>query len=104
MIDYKTIAITDTVLFSVPDNKEYTILTMYITNVDIAAETLNYLKFIKSSDVVGGENSIVIPETEIAATDTLPFNSDRIILSSGDKIVGKSKGGKLNFFVSYTEM
>ena len=104
MIDYKTIATTDTVLFTVPPGKEYTIVTMYITNFDIAEETLYYLKFIKSSDLVGGNDSIVIPEAIIDATDTLPFNADRFILNEGDRIIGKSKNGKLNLFVSFAEM
>jgi len=94
-IDYVAIANTDTDLVVVPAGKQYAITTIMVCNTwalvnnpedELDGLTNFDMHFVKSGGTKSAVNQ-VINQLEIPAGETFTFDSEKIILSEGDKIV-----------------
>lgn len=110
-IDYAAIGNTDTTLLTVPANKTYAITTIIVCNsivpnpLDEDDGLTNFdMHFVKSGDPKGDVNK-VINALSLPAGETFSFDSERIVLNEGDKIIllGESPT-VLNALVSWIEV
>jgi hypothetical protein len=94
---------------TVPSNKSYAITNILVCNNGSAAATFD-MHFIPSGSALSNNVTRVINGLSVDATETFTFDSEKIVLSTGDKIsfvaspdVG-SGNTNLSAMVSYLEV
>ena len=92
-IESTAIASTDTNLLVVPGGKSYAVLTIMVCNTETPNPVhqehglSNFdLHFVKSGAAKSNTN-MVIRSLELPAGETFTFDSEKIVLEAGDKIV-----------------
>ena len=92
-IESTAIASTDTNLLVVPGGKSYAVLTIMVCNTETpnpVPKNTDYpnfdLHFVKSGAAKSNTN-MVIRSLELPAGETFTFDSEKIVLEAGDKIV-----------------
>lgn len=87
------IANTDTTLVTVPANTRYAITTIMVCNVwtpnpadPAEGQTSFDMHFVKSGDPRSNTN-MVIKSLVLPAGETFTFDSEKVILETGDKVV-----------------
>lgn len=102
---------TDTTLLTVPVGKRYAIVNIFVcNNEDYNAvheehgATVFDLHLVKSGDPISNDN-IVVNNLQMPASETFVFDSEKIVLEPGDRIivVGESPT-VLSATVSYWEV
>lgn len=103
------VGLTNTTLLTVPADKSYAITTLMVCN------TANYdsggandssfdLFFVPSGQSIGATNQIV-NNLNVAGADTFTFDTEKVILDAGDKIVLVCQApANLSATVSYLEV
>jgi hypothetical protein len=110
-IENVAIASTDTDLLVVPVGKSYAVLTIMVCNteapnpVHLEHGLTNFdLHFVKSGDPKSNTN-MVIRSLDLPAGETFTFDSEKIVLNEGDKIVALGESPtNLVATVSYLEV
>jgi hypothetical protein len=105
------IASTDTNLLLVPAGKSYAVLTIMVCNTDAPNPVhsehglTNFdLHFVASGDAKSNTN-MVIRSLLLPAGETFTFDSEKIVLEAGDKIVALGESPtNLSATVSYLEV
>lgn len=104
-----TIALTDTELLTVPAGKQYAITALIVCNTANFDSSGNNdtefdLHIVKSGQPKGPANQIV-NNLFIAGSDTFTFDSEKIVMEAGDKIVAVSQApANLAATISYLEV
>ena len=102
---------TDTNILLVPAAKQYAVLTIMVCNTDTTnplhlehGETMFDMHFIASGAAKGDVN-MVINDLTLPAGETFTFDSEKIVLDAGDKIVCISQSPtNLSATVSFLEV
>lgn len=110
-IESTAIASVDTDLLVVPASKQYAVLTIMICNTETPnpvhpehGETNFDLHFVKSGDAKGNTN-MVIRSLSLPAGETFTFDSEKVVLEAGDKIVALGESPtNLSATVSFLEV
>lgn len=110
-IESTAIASTDTDLLVVPSGKKYAVLTIMVCNTEAPNPVhpehglTNFdLHFVKDGAAKGNIN-MVIRALELPAGETFTFDSEKIVLEEGDKIVALGESPtNLVATVSYLEV
>ena len=86
-----TISTTETDIFVCPgvSQEEHAVTCIIFCNVSALDSTLD-LYVIPNGEVLASKHQI-IKTLAVAATDTVTFDTEKIILSTGDRIVAKSE-------------
>lgn len=104
-----TIGATDTVVLTVPANKSYAITTIMVCNTAAydAAGTNDSsfdLHFVQQSQPKSSTN-MVVKEMPVPGGETFTFDSEKVILSTGDSVTLLSQAPlNLSVTVSYLEV
>jgi hypothetical protein len=110
-IEYTTLGNTDTTLLTVPPGTRYAITTIMVCNTwtpnpehEEDGETNFDMHFVKNGDVKTNAN-MVIRNLILPAGETFTFDSEKVILDPGDRIVflGESPTN-LSAMVSFLEV
>lgn len=73
-------------LLTVPANKEYAITTVMVCNKD-SSDTASFdMHLIKSGEALSNSKTIIVKELSLPAGETFTFDSEKIVLGTGDKI------------------
>jgi len=108
-IETTLIGATDTVILSVPADKKYAVTTILVCNYASTADAANDSSFdmhvIKTAGGVKGDANKVLNSVEMPAQETFSFNTERLILEEGDRVVLISPDAdKLSATISYLEV
>lgn len=104
MIKSEIVANTDTILLEVPIGTSYATTCIFFCNNSDIIDDYIYVYFVKSGELVN-ESNRVVTNLKIKAEDTFVLDIEKIILSSGDKIIVNSRnGGIISATVSYIEI
>jgi len=82
-IESALITSTPTAIFTCPSGQEFALTTMFFCNYsgsDVVLQSLNLVRFSESAIV----NNRIVHNLTIPAGETFTFDSEKIILSSGD--------------------
>ena len=110
-IESTAISSTDTDLLTVPADKSYAVLTIMICNTEAPnpvhpehGETNFDLHFVKNGAAKSNTN-MVIRSLVLPAGETFTFDSEKVVLETGDKIVALGESPtNLVATVSYLEV
>lgn len=110
-IENASIGTTDTILLTVPSGKRYAITTIMVCNVYTPnpsdpdeGETNFDMHFVKDGDPKSNIN-MVIRSLNMPAGETFTFDSEKVILEEGDKVILLSDSpANLSATVSYLEV
>tara|TARA_B110000977_G_scaffold185255_1_gene249884 strand:+ start:388 stop:726 length:339 start_codon:yes stop_codon:yes gene_type:complete len=102
---------TDTNVLLVPAGKTYAVLTIMVCNTEATnplhlehGETMFDMHFIASGSAKGNAN-MVINDLSLPAGETFTFDSEKVVLDAGDKIVMISQSPtNLSATVSFLEV
>ena len=108
-INSTLIGATDTTILTVPADKKYAVTTLLVCNYASTTDAANNSTFnmhvIKGSGGVKGNSNLVLNAVEMTAQDTFSFNTERLILEEGDRVVLISPDSdKLAATISYLEV
>jgi len=108
-INTQLIGATDTTVLNVPAGKKYALTTILVCNYATTTDSANDSSFdmhvIKGSGGVKGDANKVLNNIEIPAQETFSFNTERLILEEGDRVVLISPDSdKLSAIISYLEV
>lgn len=73
-------------LLTVPANKEYAITTVMVCNKDSSSTASFDMHLIKSGEALSNSKTIIVKELSLPAGETFTFDSEKIVLGTGDKI------------------
>lgn len=90
--------------YTVPANKRYAITTIMVCNTQNTDSAFD-LHLVKSGDPIGVGN-LIVNNLTIAAQDTFTFDSEKIVLEAGDRIVASAQpaSNQLTATVSWLEV
>lgn len=94
----------------VPAGKTYAITNILICNTDTNNVAEFDMHFIKSGQALDTRRTLVIRQLELTPTETFTFDSERIVLSEGDRLTFIAQPGvsgnltNLAVTVSYLEV
>jgi hypothetical protein len=108
-INSTLIGATDTTILTVPADKKYAVTTLLVCNYASTTDAANNSSFsmhvILGSGGVKGNSNLVLNSVEMTAQDTFSFNTERLILEEGDRVVLISPDSdKLSATISYLEV
>jgi len=101
---------TQQTLLLVPNGKTYAITNILVCNNSLSSDATFDLHFVPPGDPVDNSVTRIINNLTLPATETFTFDSERIILEAGDRIVFVAEpdigGGLTNLSatVSYMEL
>lgn len=78
---------TQQTLLLVPAGKTYAITNILVCNNSLSAEATFDLHFVPPGDPVSNSVTRIINNLTLPATETFTFDSERIILEAGDRVV-----------------
>jgi len=110
-IESTAIGSTDTDLLTVPTGKQYAVLTILICNTEAPnpvhqehGETNFDLHLVKNGDAKSDTN-MIIRNLILPAGETFTFDSEKVVLDAGDKIVALGESPtNLSATVSFLEV
>jgi len=70
----------------VPAGKSYAITNILVCNTSSTNSANFDMHFIKSGQALGSQLTIVVKQLDLPPAETFTFDSERIILSEGDKL------------------
>jgi hypothetical protein len=85
-IENANLTTTQLDLLSVPANKEYAITTVMVCNKDTSATASFDMHLIKSGEALSNNKTLIVKELSLPAGETFTFDSEKIVLGTGDKI------------------
>ena len=85
-IENANLTTTQLDLLSVPANKEYAITTVMVCNKDTSATASCDMHLIKSGEALSNNKTLIVKELSLPAGETFTFDSEKIVLGTGDKI------------------
>jgi len=112
-ITNKQIALTDTTVLTVPTGKRYAITTLMVCNTQPADtgggnDSTFDLFFVPSGQTRGTADpnaNIICNNLKVAGADTFTFDTEKIVLEAGDKIIATGQSpANLVMTVSYLEV
>jgi hypothetical protein len=100
---------TDTTILSVPAGKKYAITTIvvcnYATTTDASFDSQFDMHVIAGSGGVKSVTNKVLNAVAMPAQETFSFNTERLILEEGDRVVLNSPdSNRLSATISYLEV
>jgi len=103
------IGATDTIALQVPPGLKYALTTILVCNYAATTDPSNDSSFdmhvIKTAGGVKGNLNKVLNNIEMPAQETFSFNTERLILEEGDRVVLISPDSdKLSAVISYLEV
>lgn len=103
------IGATDTTVLEVPAGKKYAVTTILVCNYASTFDSANDSTFdmhvIKTSGGVKSNTNKVLNSIQMPAQETFSFNTERLILEEGDRVVLISPDSdKLSATISYLEV
>ena len=108
-IETNLIGATDTVVLNTPPGKKYAVTTILVCNYASTTAAANDSSFdmhvIKTAGGVKGNANKILNSINMPAQETFSFNTDRLILEEGDRVVLISPDSdKLAATISYLEV
>jgi|TARA_R110000868_G_scaffold66856_2_gene198755 hypothetical protein len=108
-INNTLIGASDTIILDVPAGKKYAVSTILVCNYAPTTSTTYDSSFdmhvIKTSGGVKGNANKVLNNVEMPAQETFSFNTERLILEEGDRVLLISPDAdKLSAVISYLEV
>ena len=88
----------------VPPGESYAITNILVCNNSTSIEAFFDMYIVKSGDVVNSAVNRVVHSMCVPETDTFTFDTERIVLREGDKLVFTATTTDLSALVSYLEV
>ena len=85
-IDNALLTTTQLALLTVPASKQYAITTVMVCNKDSSNAATFDMHLIKSGEALSNSKTIIVKELALPAGETFTFDSEKIVLGTGDKI------------------